>query len=98
MNPTIAKDHPGLSNKTLKEDKRTPTLLTIDAMETALLQNIPIDESRLRLLAQRRAQQIRSYVIEQANIPSGRLFLVEVALSPVIEQEMVRSSLALTAS
>ena len=84
----MVKRHAGLNNKTL----------TIDVMETALFQSIPIDENRLRLLAQQRAQQIRSYVIEQADIPSGRVFLVDVALSPVIEQEVVRCSLELTAS
>ncbi len=95
--PTIAKDHPNLSNKPSKEDERISHLLTVAAMETTLLQDISVDENQLRLLAQRRAQQIRAYIIEQTDIPDNRLFLVEVALSPVIEQELIRSSLALTA-
>ncbi len=68
---------------------------TVEEMKEALLKDIPVDEGQLRLLAQQRAQHIQDFLIQKAQIPNDRVFLVEVLLTPEVEQDLVRSPLAL---
>ncbi len=68
---------------------------TVEEMKDALLKDIPVDESQLRLLAQQRAQHIQDFLIQKAQVPNDRIFLVEVTLEPEVEQDLVRSPLAL---
>ncbi len=71
---------------------------TVEEMKEALLKDIPVDEGQLRFLAQQRAQHIQDFLIQKAEIPNDRVFLVEVLLTPEVEQDLVRSPLALGAN
>ncbi|MGD9850378.1 MAG: DUF748 domain-containing protein [Nitrospirales bacterium] len=67
-------------------------------LKAKLLASIQIEEGQLRLLAQQRAQHIRDFMIQDAHVPGDRIFLVEPNLSPVTEEETVRSPLGLSAN
>lgn len=71
---------------------------TPEELKTKLLASIQIEESQLRLLAQQRAQQIRDFLIQEAQVSGERIFLVEPTLSPVTEGNTIRNPLALTAN
>lgn len=71
---------------------------TPEELKTKLLASIQIEESQLRLLAQQRAQQIRDYLIQEAQVSGERIFLVEPTFSPVTEGKTIRNPLALTAN
>ena len=78
-------------------DKATK-VLTADEIKAKLLEGMTVSEGELRVLAQQRAQQIREFLIQEGQVPSNQVFLVEVALNPVSEEEMVRIPLALNAN
>lgn len=67
-------------------------------MKDKLLKGIFLEEGQLRVLAQQRAQQIRDYLIQEGQVQGNQVFLVEVAMNPMTEEEMVHSPLALTAN
>jgi hypothetical protein len=71
--------------------------LTVAEMKDKLLKGIFLEEGQLRVLAQQRAQQIRDYLIQEGQVQGNQVFLVEVAMNPMTEEEMVHSPLALTA-
>ena len=79
-------------------EKKGSQGLTVEAMKAALVKDMKVDDGQLRLLAQQRAQHVRDYLIQQASFPSDRIFLVEVSLSPVVENDLVRSPMALAAN
>ena len=62
------------------------------------METIQVEESQLRFLAQQRGQHIRDYLIQNAQVPGDRIFLVEPNLSPVTKEENVRSPLAVAAN
>ncbi len=78
--------------------KGKPQPLTIDEIKAKLLEEIVVDDGQLRVLAQQRAQRIRDFLIQEGKVPSNQVFLVEVALNPVAEENMVRSPLAIAAN
>ncbi len=80
------------------ESEKASKKLTVEEMKNALLKDIPVDKSQLRLLAQQRAQHIQDFLIQEAQVPNDRVFLVEVLLTPEVEQDLVRSPLALGAN
>jgi hypothetical protein len=49
---------------------------TLEEMRAKLLAAIPVDENLLRQLAAERAQRVRSYFVEDAQIAAERLSLV----------------------
>ena len=50
---------------------------SVAEMKARLLQSITIDEGRLRLLAQRRAERIREWLTQQGQIEEARVFMLE---------------------
>ncbi len=68
-----------------------------EQMKRALLDEMPISDSEVRLLAQHRAQVIRDHLIQQGKIPGERVFLIEVQLNAIADEGRVRSPLALSA-
>lgn len=71
---------------------------TPEQMKSKLIESIQVEDEQLRLLAQQRAQGIREYLIQEGKVAGDRVFLVEPNLSPVTEEETVRSPLALAAN
>lgn len=68
----------------------------IAAAKQQLIENIPVDESSLRQLAQERAKQIKGHLVEKGEIPDERVFIVEVEISPASEGETMRTNLMLS--
>ena len=103
-----------VSQKTEPNSKKSPELKndeSLDAtnpelaqgkpweqMKRQLLEGIDVQDSDLRLLAQRRAQAIRDHLIQQGKIPEARVFLIEVQLTADTDEDRVRSPLSLTAT
>ncbi|HBP87021.1 MAG TPA: hypothetical protein DD706_04910, partial [Nitrospiraceae bacterium] len=71
---------------------------TMEQMRSKLIESIQVEDEQLRLLAQQRAQGIREYLIQEGKVAGDRVFLVEPNLSPVTEEETVRTPLALAAN
>ncbi len=69
--------------------------VTVDEMRQRLIQDRAIGKEQLRLLAQERAQQIREYIVQEGQIPGERVFLLEVNLAPVTQEETIQSPLSL---
>jgi hypothetical protein len=63
-----------------RDRQKTLTGKLFDAARDKVLTQWPIDETRLRALAQARAETVRGYLIDEANIPDERLFLRDVIL------------------
>ncbi len=69
-----------------------------DDVKAELLASMPIEEPKLHLLAQQRAQHIRDYLVQKAQVSGERIFIVESTLSPVTEGNTIQNPLALTAN
>ena len=78
------------------ENQNSPPI-TVEAKKQKLLENISVPERDLRNLARARAQSIRDQLVQQGQIPANRIFLIEVKLNPVSNNEAVQSTLALAA-
>lgn len=77
---------------------KAPGLPTPEQMQAELLEAIQVEDGQLRLLAQERAKNIREYLIQEGKVSGNRVFFVELNLSPVMGEGMVRSSLSLEAN
>jgi Domain of Unknown Function (DUF748) len=69
-----------------------------EQMRSKLLESIKVEDEQLRLLAQQRAQGIREFLVQEGKVSGDRVFLLEPNLSPVTEEQTVRSPLALAAN
>jgi len=61
-----------------------------------LVENIPIEEIDLRLLAQERANRIKGYLIEQGGIANEKVFILEPELGGPAAGDAIRMNLALS--
>ncbi|MGP0594850.1 DUF748 domain-containing protein [Nitrospira sp. T9] len=75
-----------------------PDIPSPEQMKSKLLESIKVEDEKLRLLAQQRAQGIREFLIQEGKVSGDRVFLLEPNLSPVTEEQTVRSPLALAAN
>ena len=66
-------------------------------MRQQLLQAYALNETRMRLLAQRRAQSIRDFLIEHGGLQQERIFLLDVNEKAVSDGEVINSLLHLDA-
>ncbi len=69
-----------------------------EQMRSKLLESIKVEDEQLRRLAQQRGQGIREFLIQEGKVSGDRVFLLEPNLSPVTEEQTVRSPLALAAN
>ncbi|GJL69799.1 MAG: ATPase [Nitrospirales bacterium] len=69
-----------------------------DQMRAKLIESMKVEDEQLRLLAQQRAQGIREFLLQEGKVSGDRVFLLEPNLSPVTEEQTVRSPLALAAN
>ncbi|MEX0830545.1 MAG: DUF748 domain-containing protein, partial [Nitrospirales bacterium] len=69
---------PDTQNSETSSQGKIPQPLTVEEKKAKLLDEVRIDEGQLRVLAQQRAQQIRKYVIQEAQVSNNQVFLVEV--------------------
>ncbi|MCB9776235.1 MAG: DUF748 domain-containing protein [Nitrospiraceae bacterium] len=77
---------------------KAPDIPSPEQMRSQLLESIKVEDEQLRLLAQQRAQGIREFLIQEGKVSGDRVFLLEPNLSPVTEEQTVRSPLALAAN
>ncbi len=77
---------------------KSPDIPSPEQMRSQLLESIKVEDEQLRLLAQQRAQGIREFLIQERKVSGDRVFLLEPNLSPVTEEQTVRSPLALAAN
>ena len=77
---------------------KAPDIPSPEQMKSKLLESIKVEDEQLRLLAQQRAQGIREFLIQEGKVSGDRVFLLEPNLSPVTEEQTVRSPLALAAN
>ncbi|MCP4459226.1 MAG: hypothetical protein GY816_14575, partial [Cytophagales bacterium] len=69
----------------------------ISQMETLIKDSIKITEEDLRLLAKKRMQSIKSYILENVNVKAERLFLIETGvLSPEKKNKLKDSRVELS--
>ncbi|MDT3778590.1 DUF748 domain-containing protein [Nitrospira sp. MA-1] len=76
---------------------KAPAIPSLKQMRSKFLESIKVEDEQLRLLAQQRAQGIREFLIQEGKVSGDRLFLLEPNLSPLTEEQTVRSPLALAA-
>ena len=75
--------------RTLEQERlKTLSGKLFDTAHDKVLTQWPIDETRLRSLAQARAEAIRGHLIDEADIPDERLFLRDVILEASPDQFM----------
>jgi hypothetical protein len=77
---------------------KAPIVPTPEQMKATLIESIQVEAEQLRLLAQQRAQGIRESLLQEGKLSGDRVFVLEPNLSPVTEEETVRSPLALAAN
>ncbi|WP_342348818.1 DUF748 domain-containing protein [uncultured Nitrospira sp.] len=88
-----------LSNPTSSSPEgKAPDIPSPEQMKSKLLESIKVEDEQLRLLAQQRAQGIREFLLQEGKVSGDRVFLLEPNLSPVTEEQTVRSPLALAAN
>jgi outer membrane protein OmpA-like peptidoglycan-associated protein len=68
----------------------------ISAAKEKLVESMPVDEARLKQLAQERAMQIRDHLLQEGKIPADRLFLRGVEIIDATDGETVRTHLTLS--
>jgi uncharacterized protein DUF748 len=85
-------------NMLASPEGKTPDIPSPEQMRSKLLESIKVEDEQLRLLAQERAQGIREFLIQEGKVSGDRVFLLEPNLSPVTEDQTVRSPLALAAN
>jgi hypothetical protein len=71
----------------------------ISAVETAkqsLIEAIPVDQSRLKQLAEQRALKIKAHLIENGHIPSDRLVVREAGIKEAWREEVAQALISLT--
>lgn len=78
-----------------KERPIEPRIL-VAAAKKRLVQDMPVNETRLRRLAQDRARQIKDHLIEKGGIPDERVFMVDVEIDDVPDGYTVRTHLTLS--
>ncbi len=72
--------------------------LTAEAMKRRLLEDRAVGKEELRTLAKERAHQIREFLVQEGSISGDRVFLPEVNLTPITENEAIQSPLSLGAN
>lgn len=77
---------------------KDPDIPSTEQMRVKLIESIKVEDEQLRLLAQQRAQGIREFLLQEGKVSGDRVFLLEPNLSPVTEEQTVRSPLALAAN
>ncbi|RJP19375.1 MAG: DUF748 domain-containing protein [Candidatus Abyssobacteria bacterium SURF_5] len=60
-----------------------------------LIENTPVEEIELRLLAQERANRIKGYLIDRHGVSNDRLYLLDPELGPVSDGAALRADLTL---
>lgn len=70
--------------------------ILLAAARKRLVQNMPVDEARLRRLAQDRARQIKGHLIENGDIPDERVFMVDVEIDDAADDHSARTHLMLS--
>ena len=68
-----------------------------EQLRQRLLPTFSVEEAELRLLAQERGKQIQHFLINEAGIPAGRVFLLDAKLTAHAKNGAVASQLSLTA-
>ena len=63
-----------------------------------LIENMAVDEEKLRLFAQERAEQIRMHLVETGGVPAERLSLTQVKIKQAFEGDHARTNLNLAGS
>ncbi len=64
-----------------------------------LIESMPVNERRMKMLAKTRAENISEYLIEQGNISHGRIFLMDLLIQQHTPEEgKVTVPLTLSAS
>ncbi|MBE9582003.1 MAG: DUF748 domain-containing protein [Proteobacteria bacterium] len=61
-----------------------------------LIENMPVDETSLRHLAQERARQIKGHLIQKGEIPDERVFIVKVEIGRASNGDTIRTNLTLS--
>jgi len=90
----LAKKAENSSEKSSTEDRAT---MIAEAKEK-LIENMPVDDVKLRLLAQERAEQIRMYLVDTGGIPAERISLTRGQPLDSAEGDHARSNLNLAGS
>jgi outer membrane protein OmpA-like peptidoglycan-associated protein len=55
--------------------------LSLEEMEKLMLANLSVGEDELRALATRRAQVVQGWLVEQGQVPLGRIFLLPIQIT-----------------
>ena len=90
----LAKNSQNSSEKSSAEDRAT----MIAEARARLIENMAVDEEKLRLFAQERAEQIRMHLVETGGVPAERLSLTQVKIKQAFEGDHARTNLNLAGS
>jgi len=78
------------------ESPRIEPEVLIAAAKQRLIENMAVDETSLRRLAQERARQIKDHLIRKGEIPNERVFMVEVKIDHASDADKIRTNLTLS--
>ncbi len=80
----------------VKPNKVEPGLV-VAAAKRRLIENIVIDDAKLRILAQERAKEIKDHLIAKGEIPNEQLFILDVDITESTEDDHIVTTLSLSA-
>jgi outer membrane protein OmpA-like peptidoglycan-associated protein len=86
------------SKSSTEESSPTDSDAVVAAAKRRLVESMAIDVTELEVLAQKRATQIRNYLIQQEKISDERVVAVRVKIDDVAKGDAVRTNLTLAGS
>jgi outer membrane protein OmpA-like peptidoglycan-associated protein len=86
------------SKSSTEESSPTDSDAVVAAAKRRLVESMAVDVTELEVLAQKRATQIRNYLIQQEKISDERVVAVRVKIDDVAKGDTVRTNLTLAGS
>jgi hypothetical protein len=90
----LAKNSENIPKKSSSESRAT----MIAEAKGRLIEDMAVDDEKLRFLAQERAEQIRMHLVEIGGLPAERVSLIQVKIEKAFEGDHARTTLHLAGS
>ena len=81
----------------IEDAKSIEQEVVVAAARKRLIENIVIDNVRLRMLAQERAKQIKGFLIEKGGIPNRQIFVLDSEIKEPSNADRILTNLSLSA-
>ncbi|MDR4498828.1 MAG: DUF748 domain-containing protein [Candidatus Scalindua sp.] len=81
----------------IEDPKSIEQEVVVTAAKKCLIENIVIDNVRLRMLARERAKQIKGFLIEKGGIPNRQIFVLDSEIKESSNADRILTNLSLSA-